>query len=118
MDALSESRARDLDATDVEFSQRDRFLFPPASGGAYPDSAYLAGNSLGLQSRDVRARLDQELTEWHTWAVEGHTEAKRPWVSYHELLREPAATLVGALPAEVVSMNTLTVSSRASPCSP
>ena len=109
MDALSESRARDLDATDVEFSQRDRFLFPPASGGAYPDSAYLAGNSLGLQSRDVRARLDQELTEWHTWAVEGHTEAKRPWVSYHELLREPAATLVGALPAEVVSMNTLTV---------
>ena len=30
-------------------------------------------------------------------------------MSYHELLREPAARLVGALPTEVVVMNSLTV---------
>ena len=31
--------------------------------------------------------------------VEGHLEAERPWLPYHELLTEPAARLVGALPA-------------------
>jgi kynureninase len=106
---LPESRARALDAEDVEHSRRGDFLIPPAEGGPYPESAYLAGNSLGLQARKIRERLDEVLREWHSWAVEGHTEAQRPWVSYHALLREPAATLVGALPSEVVSMNSLTV---------
>src|SRR5207248_11586695 len=32
-----------------------------------------------------------------------------PWYSYHELLREPMARLVGAKPVEVVCMNSLTV---------
>jgi kynureninase len=49
------------------------------------------------------------LADWARLGVEGHTEAARPWVSYHELLREPAARLVGALPSEVVMMNSLTV---------
>ena len=106
---LSESRARALDAEDVEHSRRGDFLIPPAEGGPYPESAYLAGNSLGLQAREIRERLDEVLREWHSWAVEGHTEAQRPWVGYHALLREPAAALVGALPSEVVSMNSLTV---------
>ena len=95
---LSESRARALDAEDVEHSRRGEFLIPPAEGGPYAEAAYLAGNSLGLQAREIRERLDEVLGEWHRWAVEGHTEAQRPWVSYHALLREPAATLVGALP--------------------
>ena len=106
---LPESRARALDAEDVEHSRRGDFLIPPAEGGHHREAAYLAGNSLGLQAREIRERLDEVLREWHSWAVEGHTEAQRPWVSYHELLREPAATLVGALPSEVVSMNSLTV---------
>jgi kynureninase len=106
---LSESRARALDAEDVEHSRRGDFLIPPAEGGLYPEAAYLAGNSLGLQAREIRKCLDEVLRDWQSWAVEGHTEAQRPWVSYHALLREPAATLVGALPGEVVSMNSLTV---------
>jgi kynureninase len=106
---LSEPGARALDAEDVACSRRGEFLIPPAEGGPYQDAAYLAGNSLGLQSREIRERLDEVLTDWHSWAVEGHTEAQRPWVSYHELLREPAATLVGALPSEVVAMNSLSV---------
>jgi kynureninase len=109
VDAFSESRARELDSTDVEFSRRVEFLIPPAEGGQFIETAYLAGNSLGLQSTGIRHRLDEVLTEWKQWGVEGHTEAERPWVSYHELLREPAASLVGALSDEVVSMNSLTV---------
>src|SRR5207237_470553 len=40
---------------------------------------------------------------------EGQFAARHPWVSYHELLTGSTARLVGALPQEVVVMNTLTV---------
>lgn len=106
---VSETCARTLDAEDVVHSRRGEFLVPPAEGGRHPEAAYLAGNSLGLQTREVRVRLDEVLDEWHRWAVEGHTEAQKPWVSFHALLRQPAATLVGARPGEVVAMNSLTV---------
>lgn len=36
-------------------------------------------------------------------------EGARPWVPYNELLTEPSARLVGALPVETVVMNSLTV---------
>jgi kynureninase len=41
--------------------------------------------------------------------VEGHFSARSPWVSYHELLTASTARLAGALPHEVVVMNTLSV---------
>ena len=50
----------------------------------------------------------RRLKDWAELGVEGHFEAKHPWYSYHEIFREPAAALVGALPGEVVMMNTLT----------
>ncbi len=89
--------------------RRSDFLIPPAIGGEFPLTAYLAGNSLGLQPRATRAELMADLDAWEEYGVHGHTDADRPWVSYHEELREPAARIVGALPHEVVSMNTLTV---------
>ena len=106
---LSEQRAHDLDAADLLPTRRSEFLVPPAAAGGYPEIAYMAGNSLGLQPRAVREILDEELGEWANLAVEGHLEAVRPWAPYHEFLREPAARLVGALPTEVVVMNSLTV---------
>ncbi len=105
----SEADARELDATDDLPTLRDQFHIPPAAGGLFRESAYLAGNSLGLQHRSIRPRLNDELDDWARLGVEGHLEAKRPWLSYHELLRAPAARLVGAAPAEVVMMNSLTV---------
>jgi kynureninase len=36
-------------------------------------------------------------------------QSRRPWYSYHEQFREKGARLVGALPGEVVMMNSLTV---------
>jgi kynureninase len=90
-------------------SHRSEFHVPPDPSGRYAEAAYFAGNSLGLQPRVIRERLHSELDDWARLGVEGHTEGTRPWVSYHELLREPAARLVGALPREVVVMNSLTV---------
>ncbi|WP_067484620.1 kynureninase [Actinomadura hibisca] len=105
----TEQEARRLDEADPLPTLRGEFLVPPAPGGPFAEAAYFAGNSLGLQPRATAARLTEELQDWATYAVEGHTQARRPWVDYHELLREPAARLVGALPHEVVAMNTLTV---------
>ena len=104
--APTERDALALDASDTEGSLRGEFLVPP-----YGDDriAYFAGNSLGLQPAALAERLTEELTDWANLGVEGHVEARRPWVSYHELLREPAARLVGARPEEVVMMNSLTV---------
>ena len=50
-----------------------------------------------------------DLDAWARLGVEGHLEAERPWLPYHELLTAPAARLVGARPAETVVMNSLTV---------
>jgi kynureninase len=50
-----------------------------------------------------------ELEDWARLGVEGHFDARTPWYSYHEAVREPLARLVGASPEEVVAMNGLTV---------
>ena len=70
---------------------------------------YFAGHSLGLQPKKAREYVLQELDDWARLGVEGHFAARNPWVSYHELLTAPTARLVGALPHEVVVMNTLSV---------
>ena len=104
----TEEMALELEAADPVVSLRDEFLVPPYDG-KYGEVAYLAGNSLGLQPAALSARVAEELADWARLGVHGHGEARRPWVDYHELLREPAARLVGALPREVVMMNSLTV---------
>jgi len=106
---LTEAGARFLDATDPAPARRPDFLVPPAPGGRFPEAAYLAGNSLGLQPRAVRTILDEELRAWAELGVEGHVEGARPWKPYHALLRAPLARLVGAHPEETVAMNSLTV---------
>ncbi|MEH0829380.1 MULTISPECIES: kynureninase [unclassified Micromonospora] len=105
--STSEQDAHRRDAADP--GHRHLFHVPPADGGRYPEAAYLAGNSLGLQPRATRAELLADLDAWQALGVEGHLEAQRPWLPYHELLTAPAARLVGARPAEVVVMNSLTV---------
>jgi kynureninase len=70
---------------------------------------YLCGNSLGLQPKNVKNAIEQELHDWATLGVEGHFKGKNPWMYYHHFLTESAARLVGAKPIEVVVMNNLTV---------
>ncbi len=105
--SVGRDEARALDAADPIPTRRAEFLVPRPSDGE--EWAYLAGNSLGLQPRRTSIDLTQELEDWATFGVEGHEEALRPWVSYHELLRGPTARLVGGLEHEVVAMNSLTV---------
>lgn len=86
---------------------RERFYIPKQSNGE--DVIYFTGNSLGLQPKTARAFIEQELKDWETLGVEGHFKAKNPWMSYHELLTEQMAKIVGGKLIEVVVMNSLTV---------
>ncbi len=104
---FTEDDARRRDEADP--GHRDLFRIPPAEGGGHPEVAYMAGNSLGLQPRATREELLEDLDAWAQFGVEGHLEAGRPWLPYHELLTEQAARLVGGLPSETVVMNSLTV---------
>ena len=85
---------------------RDQFLLPTDSAGNF--LIYLCGNSLGLQAKHTSEYLQQELSDWATLGVEGHTDAKHPWLPYHEFLTNSMAKIVGAKPEEVVIMNSLT----------
>ena len=98
--------ATNLDATDELKDYRNRFHIPSANGKSL---IYFCGNSLGLQPRSTRAYLEQELTDWQNFGVEGHLHAKNPWLYYHHFLTDATARLVGAKPIEVVVMNSLTV---------
>ena len=96
-----------MDARDPLAHFRDRFHIPKVPNGQ--ECIYLCGHSLGLQPKSVPAYLQQELRDWAELGVEGHFRGKNPWFTYHRLLTEQTAQLVGADSSEVVVMNSLTV---------
>ena len=98
--------AQQQDKDDPLRSYRGKFYFPMHSGKKV---LYFTGNSLGLQPRTTQDYVLNELEDWASFGVEGHFHARNPWFSYHELLTEKTARLVGAKPEEVVVMNQLTV---------
>lgn len=102
-----EAWALERDLADSLAWCRQRFELPVDRSGS--PLAYFCGNSLGLMPRSARGAVEVVLDDWSRLAVEGHLDAARPWYRYHEWLRGPLARLVGALPSEVVAMNSLTV---------
>jgi kynureninase len=94
------------DAADPLRHFRAEFLFPKHHDASV---LYFCGNSLGLQPATVRAALLAELDHWAEHGVEGHFRGQMPWMEYHKFVEPQTARLVGALPHEVVVMNTLTV---------
>ena len=95
-----------MDQNDPLASYRNAFHIPKEDNGK--NWLYFTGNSLGLQPKSTKLAIDQELNDWAKLGVEGHFEAKNPWMPYHEFLTESMAKIVGAKPIEVVVMNTLT----------
>jgi kynureninase len=97
--------AQELDQRDPLSKFRSQFHLLQKNGNPV---VYLCGNSLGLQPKNARAAIDQELNDWAEFGVEGHFDGKNPWKYYHHFLTEQAARVVGAKPGEVVIMNNLT----------
>ena len=98
--------AKQQDQQDELKYYRNQFHIPTDNNGK--EFIYFCGNSLGLQPKSTKESINQELEDWAKFGVEGHTDAKNPWLPYHEFLTETMAKIVGAKPIEVVVMNTLT----------
>ncbi|MBC8753505.1 kynureninase [Kordia sp. YSTF-M3] len=98
--------AKAQDAIDPLKSYRTKFHIPKDAAGN--EWLYFCGNSLGLQPKVTQEYIQQELNDWANLGVEGHFDAKNPWMPYHEFLTENMAKILGAKPIEVVIMNTLT----------
>jgi kynureninase len=131
--ASSMDFAESLDHSDHDILRtfRDEFIVPtkaqlkrktiaddpqtaaPASSSS-EEGIYFCGNSLGLQPRAMSKYLDAYLKTWGSIAVGGHfTQLEdSPLVPYQDMAAYCArkmADVVGASPAEVVAMNTLTI---------
>ncbi|MBL7999894.1 MAG: aminotransferase class V-fold PLP-dependent enzyme, partial [Candidatus Kapabacteria bacterium] len=102
----TEDFAKQCDATDALASFRNEFAFPQHHN---ENVVYFTGNSLGLLPHAARTAVEQEFNDWQTYGVEGHFLAASPWYSYHKQFAPALASLTGALPSEVVAMNSLTV---------
>ncbi len=98
--------AKDLDSNDPLKRFRQRFFIPQHEG---KNSVYLTGNSLGLQAKTTSKYVQQELDDWAKLGVEGHFQAKNPWMPYHEIFTKQLSKIVGCKENEVVVMNQLTV---------
>jgi len=103
---FSEAHALQQDSQDDLRHFREQFFIPQHEGR---DQAYFCGNSLGLQPKSLPAALTEELNNWAENGVEGHFNGKHPWMPYHEFVRDSLASVVGAMPSEVVAMNSLSV---------
>lgn len=98
--------ARKLDRTDPLKKFRTLFHLPKVKGKT---AIYFTGNSLGLQPKTTKKFISEELNDWAALGVEGHVQAKRPWLYYHKFTKKGLALLTGAKTSEVVAMNHLTV---------
>ncbi|MEO5945950.1 MAG: kynureninase [Chitinophagaceae bacterium] len=98
--------AKELDNNDLLKSFRSKFFIPQHNGS---DSIYFTGNSLGLQPKTTSQYVQQELDDWAKLGVEGHFQAKNPWMPYHEIFPKQLSKIVGCKENEVVVMNQLTV---------
>jgi kynureninase len=106
-DLFTTHSAAEMDAADPLRSFRNKFHIPKRADGE--DVLYFTGNSLGLPPKTTRGYIEQELKDWETFGVEGHHQARHPWLPYHEFLTTQMADVVGAKPVETVVMNSLTV---------
>jgi kynureninase len=76
------------------------------------ESIYFCGNSLGLQPRRTKDYVNRYLDTWASKGVFGHfTDYEGglpPWLHLDDATKQQSANIVGALPSEVVVMETLT----------
>jgi kynureninase len=99
--------AREQDAADPLAALRREFVLPIDAYGK--PLLYLCGHSLGLAPRNARTQVNAELERWERLGVLGHHSGQPRWIDYAESLQQLLAQLTGALPQEVIAMNSLSV---------
>ncbi|CAM6087796.1 unnamed protein product [Calypogeia fissa] len=106
--ALALDQADELKDFCHRFSRPKRFQNSSQWPGL-PDPIYLCANSLGLMPHRANALINEELSKWGSIGVEGHFHGERPWTTVEDKIIPSMAKIVGAMPSEVVIMNSLTV---------
>ncbi|XP_033861919.1 kynureninase-like isoform X1 [Acipenser ruthenus] len=115
---LDQKLALHLDEHDALQHLREHFLVPKVKDlpcidfscvDEKEECVYLVGNSLGLQPKNVKTYINEELDKWHKMGVHGHFEGSRPWALGDECIVDLMAKVVGAKVEEVALMNALTV---------
>lgn len=107
---LSKEFAACLDNNDELKEFRKDFIFPSAhKDSVVVEANYLCGNSLGIQPKKTRDHVMNQLDKWGREGVEGHFTDPTPWLTIDDITMDSMARLVGAEPAEIVLMNSLTV---------
>lgn len=102
---FTEEFALNCDKQDPLRKFRDEFVFPIINNRP---AFYFTGNSLGLQAKKAKQYLLEELEDWAKFGVEGHLDARRAWLPYHEFFTKSLAKITGSKETEVVAMNGLT----------
>ena len=103
---FTQAWAQAKDKADQLTHFKNEFYFPQHNGEPV---IYLTGNSLGLQPKQTKAYIQEELDAWEKMGVDGHFEGKHPWMEYHKFFADKISKIVGAKKEEVVVMNNLTV---------
>lgn len=111
----SKEFADHLDQLDEISFAKKKFLFPSCPENithththTHKPAIYLCGNSLGLQPVGLKEEINKQLNKWSKQGVEGHFTEPTPWLTIDDTVTESMAKLVGALPSEIVVMNSLT----------
>ena len=77
--------------------------------GDTSDKIYFCGNSLGLQHKSVRERINKHLDQWKNSAVESHFSGDYPWIKIQDDIKLILKDLLGCDTSELAIMNALTV---------
>lgn len=117
-EALSHLRNEFIIPSKADLKNKKYGPAPRANGtaSASPEDAeesiYLCGNSLGIQPRRTREYVAKYLDTWASKGVYGHfrelEDGLAPWLHQDDAVKEQTSRIVGALPSEVVVMETLT----------
>lgn len=116
-DVYSQKFAELMDDEDPLKEFRQRFHYPKKKNYRAVDisllndqeALYFAGNSLGLQPKNVRSDVEKVLENWEKVGVSSHFQGYLPAASSDLYPKESMAKLVGAKTEEIAIMNGLTV---------
>ena len=77
--------------------------------GNKSDKIYFCGNSLGLQHKSIKDKIDSHLKQWKNSAVESHFSGEYPWIEIQDKIKFILKDFLGCTTSELAIMNALTV---------
>ena len=70
---------------------------------------YFCGNSLGLQHKSLKNKINDHLEQWKKFAVENHFNGDYPWMDIQDKIKEKLKLFLGCSENEIAIMNSLSV---------